>query len=56
VKDAWGDPNSAQRLAKTRNTINVALGQMKGRRNPSSQAIEKWESDLAYIDSELVPA
>lgn len=55
VKDAWGDPNSAQRLAKIRNTINVALGQMKGRRNPSIQAIEKWESDLAYIDSELVP-
>ncbi len=36
-----------------RNTINVALGNQKGRRNPSIQAIEKWESDLEFLDGTL---
>jgi hypothetical protein len=31
----------------------VALGTQKGQSQPSKQAIEKWEADLAYIDGEL---
>ena len=53
VAEKWGEPNSAERLKKIRNTINVALGTQKGRSKPSLQAIEKWEADLRYIDNEL---
>ena len=49
----WGKPNSTERLRKIRNTINVALGAQKARGQPSAQAIEKWEADLAYIDGDL---
>ena len=54
VKGQWSDPNSAYRLQKIRNTLNIALGNQKGRRNPSQQAIEKWESDIAFIDTVLL--
>ena len=53
VAEKWGTPNSVERLRKIRNTINVALGTQKGRAEPSTQAIEKWEEDLGYIDNEL---
>ena len=53
VAEKWGNPNSTERLRKIRNTINVALGTQKARGQPSAQAIEKWEADLAYIDGEL---
>jgi len=53
VAEKWGKPNSTDRLRKIRNTINVALGTQKARGQPSAQAIEKWEADLAYIDGEL---
>ena len=53
VAEKWGKPNSIDRLRKIRNTINVALGTQKARGQPSAQAIEKWEADLAYIDDEL---
>ena len=53
VAEKWGKPNSVDRLRKIRNTINVALGTQKGQSQPSNQAIEKWEADLAYIDGEL---
>ena len=53
VAKEWGKPNSVVRLRKIRNTINVALGTQKARGQPSAQAIEKWEADLAYIDGEL---
>jgi hypothetical protein len=53
VAEKWGKPNSLKRLRKIRNTINVALGSQKARGQPSAQAIEKWEADLAYIDGEL---
>jgi hypothetical protein len=49
----WGEPGSLQRLQKMRNSINVSLGRQKARKEPSSQAVEKWELDLAYIDKEL---
>ncbi len=55
VQAQWGVPNTEERLSKMRNTINVALGNQKGRRNPSAQAIEKWEADLAYLDEYLRP-
>ena len=55
VQDQWGAPNTEERFVKLRNTINVALGNQKGRRNPSAQAIEKWENDLAYLDNRLGP-
>lgn len=45
--------NSTDRTRKIRNTINVALGTQKARGQPSTQAIEKWEADLDYIDNEL---
>ena len=35
------------------NTIKIALGAQKAKTNASQQAIEKWEKDLAYIDSVL---
>ena len=44
----WGKPNSVDRLRKIRNNINVALGTQKARGQPSAQAIEKWEADLAH--------
>ena len=53
VAEKWGTPNSVERLRKIRNTINVALGTQKGRAQPSTQAIAKWEEDLGYIDNEL---
>ena len=53
VAEKWGKPNSIDRLRKIRNNINVALGTQKARGQPSAQAIEKWEADLAYIDGEL---
>ncbi|MDA9771654.1 ATP-dependent helicase [Emcibacteraceae bacterium] len=55
VQDQWGEPNTEERFSKIRNTINVALGQQKGRLEPSSQAIEKWEDDLTFLDEELLP-
>jgi len=53
VAEKWGKPNSIERLRKMRNNINVSLGTQKARGQPSMQAIEKWEADLAYIDNEL---
>jgi len=53
VVSQWGEPGSSDRLAKIRNTINVALGNQKGRQAPSEQAVKKWEADLAYIDQKL---
>ena len=53
VAEKWGAQNSTDRLRKIRNTINVALGTQKARGQPSIQAIEKWEADLDYIDTEL---
>ncbi len=53
VKSQWSAPNSADRLQKIRNTLNIALGNQKGRRNPSNQAIEKWESDIEFLDQVL---
>jgi DNA helicase-2/ATP-dependent DNA helicase PcrA len=53
VQAQWGVPNTEERFAKMRNTINVALGNQKGRSNPSVQAIEKWESDLEFLDGTL---
>ena len=55
VQVQWGQPNSRERLTKIRNTINVALGNQKGRSLPSLQAIEKWETDLVFIDNSLTP-
>ena len=49
----WGAPNSMERLRKMRNTLNVALGTQKGRSNPSAQAIEKWETDIYFLDGRL---
>ena len=53
VQIQWGDPNSAERINKIRNTLNVALGTQKGRRNPSLQAIKKWEEDINFMDNNL---
>lgn len=53
VQAQWGAANTEERFSKIRNTINVALGNQKGRRNPSTQAIEKWEEDLAFLDDQL---
>jgi len=53
VAEKWGKPSSTKRLRKIRNNINVSLGTQKARGQPSAQAIEKWEADLAYIDREL---
>jgi DNA helicase-2/ATP-dependent DNA helicase PcrA len=55
VQTQWGKPNTEERFSKLRNTINVALGNQKGRSNPSIQAIEKWEADLAFLDGTLLP-
>jgi DNA helicase-2/ATP-dependent DNA helicase PcrA len=55
VQEQWGAPNTEERFSKIRNTINVALGNQKGRRNPSVQAIEKWEADLEFLDGTLRP-
>jgi DNA helicase-2/ATP-dependent DNA helicase PcrA len=55
VAEKWGEPETTERLRKIRNTINVALGTQKARSNPSEQAIEKWEEDLSYIDTQLAP-
>ena len=54
VQKQWGNPATNERLQKIRNTLNVALGNQKGRKNPSLQAIAKWESDIDYIDKTLV--
>ena len=53
VAEQWGSPNSFERLQKMRNSINFSLGTQKGRKNPSEQAIRKWEEDLSYIDNIL---
>ena len=53
MKSQWSDPNSSERLQKIRNTLNIALGNQKGRKNPSTQAIEKWTSDIKFIDTVL---
>ena len=53
VQAQWGVPNTEERFTKMRNTINIALGNQKGRSNPSIQAIEKWESDLEFLDGTL---
>ena len=53
VQEQWGEPNSEERFNKIRNTLNVALGTQKGRNEPSIQAVEKWEKDLAFLDTEL---
>ena len=55
VKSQWSDPHSPERLQKIRNTLNVALGNQKGRRNPSKQAIDKWEADIHFLDEVLSP-
>ncbi len=54
VQEQWGAPNTEERFSKIRNTINVALGNQKGRGNPSAQAIDKWEADLKFLDEALV--
>ena len=53
VQDQWGEPNTLERFTKLRNTINVSLGNQQGRAAPSAQAIDKWEEDLAFLDTEL---
>ena len=53
VAEQWGEAGSLERLQKIRSSINVSLGTQKGKQNPSKQAIEKWEADLAYIDNVL---
>ncbi len=53
VLDQWSQPKSEARLRKMRNSLNIFKGLMEGRQNPSMQAIEKWEKDLAYIDEVL---
>ncbi len=55
VQEQWSAPNTEERLQKIRNTINVALGNQKGRSQPSVQAIDKWEADLDFIDNILRP-
>ena len=55
VQAQWSAPNTEERLQKIRNTINIALGNQKGRANPSMQAIDKWEADLNFIDHVLRP-
>jgi len=55
VQEQWGGANTLERLTKIRNTINVALGNQKGRTNPSDQAIRKWEADLIFLDEVLRP-
>ena len=53
VAKTWGEPNTIERLKKMKNTINIALGAQKAKTNASSQAIEKWEKDLEYIENVL---
>ena len=53
VKSQWSAPHSGERLQKIRNTLNVALGNQKGRSNPSRQAIQKWEDDILFLDDIL---
>ena len=49
----WGAPNTAERLRKIKNTLNVALGTQMGRTYPSAQAIEKWKADVEFLDKRL---
>ena len=49
----WGAPQTVERFNKIRSTINVGLGTQKGKSNPSTQAIKKWEDDLIYMDDNL---
>lgn len=56
VQEQWAEPNTIERLVKIRNTLNVALGNQKGRLNPSAQAIKKWEVDIKFLDEVLRPA
>ena len=53
VSDQWGEANSIERLQKMKNAINFSLGTQKGRKNPSAQAIRKWEEDLQFIDNKF---
>ena len=49
----WGAPQTVERFNKIRSTINVGLGTQKGKSNPSTQAIKKWEDDLVFMDENL---
>ena len=49
----WGAPQTVERFNKIRSTINIGLGTQKGKSNPSTQAIKKWEDDLIYMDDNL---
>jgi DNA helicase II / ATP-dependent DNA helicase PcrA len=53
VVEQWGEPGTIERLQKIRSSINVSLGTQKGKDNPSTQAIQKWEDDLSFVDAEL---
>jgi hypothetical protein len=47
----WGGAKSAARLRKIAYSIASFARQQKRKGNPSIQAIEKWEGDLAYLKS-----
>ena len=51
---AMGAPQTVERFNKIRSTINVGLGNQKGKSNPSTQAIKKWEGDLINMDDNLL--
>ena len=53
VVEQWDEPGSIERLQKIRSSINVSLGTQKGKDNPSTQAIKKWEADLNFVDDQL---
>ncbi len=56
MQEQWAELNTIERLIKIRNTLNVALGNQKGRLHPSAQAIKKWEVDINFLDEVLRPA
>lgn len=51
VRQQWGEPRSEERLNKLKLTISTAIAAMEGRRNPSHQALLKWQDDLEFIES-----
>lgn len=51
VRQKWGEPRSVERLNKLKLTISTAMAAMEGRRNPSRQALLKWQEDLEFIES-----
>ena len=53
VSPQWGAPQTVERFNKIRSTINVGLGTQKGKSNPSTQAITKWEDYLVFMDENL---